>query len=95
MITCGLVSSSRASTPPLEERVTSFFTRVKKEVTKKESTLRGAPGLTHGDREKLRGSQLRVRRRNLTAYRHVSEPQCAGAVAAGVGRILDAPLMQF
>jgi hypothetical protein len=29
---------SRASTPPAEERVTSFFTRVKKEVTKKEST---------------------------------------------------------
>jgi hypothetical protein len=29
---------SRASTPPPEERVTSFFTRVKKEVTKKEST---------------------------------------------------------
>jgi hypothetical protein len=30
----------KASTPPLEERITSFFARAKKEVTKKESTLR-------------------------------------------------------
>jgi hypothetical protein len=42
--------TSKASTPPAEERVTSFFTRVKKEVTKKESTLRSAPGLTVDDR---------------------------------------------
>jgi hypothetical protein len=34
----------RASTPPAEERVTSFFARAKKKVTKKESTVRGAPG---------------------------------------------------
>jgi hypothetical protein len=38
----------RASTPPAEERVTSFFARAKKKVTKKESTLRDAPGFTRG-----------------------------------------------
>ena len=37
---------SGASTPPAEERVTSFLTRVKKEVTKKESTLSRSLGLT-------------------------------------------------
>jgi AMMECR1 domain-containing protein len=47
---------SKASTPPSEERVTSFFTRVKKEVTKKESTLRGALGYTHGVRKDCAGS---------------------------------------
>ena len=40
----GFHSQSRASTPPAEERVTSFFARAKKKVTKKESTLRGALG---------------------------------------------------
>ena len=47
VIQCLCLPISKASTPPVEERVTSFFTRVKKEVTKKESTLRGAPGFTH------------------------------------------------
>jgi hypothetical protein len=45
-------SSSRASTPPAEERVTSFFARAKKKVTKKESTLRGAPGGAAHERTK-------------------------------------------
>jgi hypothetical protein len=63
----GFVRQSRASTPPAEERVTSFFTRVKKEVTKKESTLRGAPGLTHAGSESLRRWHLRVRRGSAQA----------------------------
>src|SRR5450432_623659 len=61
----------RASTPPAEEWVTSFFTRVKKEVTKKESTWCGAPGFTHGNAERLRRSQLRVHRNSVTAYQSV------------------------
>jgi hypothetical protein len=56
-----LFYSARASTPPAEERVTSFFARAKKKVTKKESTLRGAPGLTHADSESLRRWHLRIR----------------------------------
>jgi hypothetical protein len=49
MSTCAFANRAgeeRASTPPAEERVTSFFARAKKKVTKKESTLRGAPGFT-------------------------------------------------
>jgi hypothetical protein len=43
----GFDRQSKASTPPAEERVTSFFARAKKKVTKKESTLRGAAGFTY------------------------------------------------
>jgi hypothetical protein len=42
---------AEASTPPSAERVTSFFARAKKKVTKKESTLRGALGYTHDVRK--------------------------------------------
>jgi hypothetical protein len=59
---------SKASTPPAEERVTSFFTRVKKEVTKKESTLRGAPGFTLEEPGSLRRWHLRVRRGRSMAF---------------------------
>jgi hypothetical protein len=59
---------ARASTQPAAERVTSFFTRVKKEVTKKENTLRGAPGFTLGDSERLCRSQLRVRRDSVRPF---------------------------
>src|SRR5882724_8290738 len=59
---------ARASTPPAEERVTSFFARAKKKVTKKESTLRNTPGFTYGDSVGLRRSQLRVRRVGSTAW---------------------------
>src|SRR5476649_2157135 len=64
---CNLHCKSRASTPPAEERVTSFFARVKKEVTKKEGTLRGAPGFTHRGSERERRWRLRVRRGRSTA----------------------------
>jgi hypothetical protein len=57
----------KPSTPPAEERVTSFFARAKKKVTKKESTLRGAPGLTHANSERLRKWQLRVPRGSVQA----------------------------
>jgi hypothetical protein len=43
---------SRASTPPLEERVTSFFARAKKEVTKKENTWVCPSGFTSCKSEK-------------------------------------------
>jgi hypothetical protein len=63
----GFDSQCKASTPPAEERVTSFFARAKKKVTKKESTLHGAPGLTHAGSESLRRWHLRVRRRSVQA----------------------------
>ena len=40
MLSSPCLQDPKRSTPPAEERVTSFFTRVKKEVTKKESTSR-------------------------------------------------------
>jgi hypothetical protein len=61
-MTRSLAFLEKASTPPAEERVTFFFARAKKKVIKKESTLRGAPGLTHAGSERLRRWQLRVRR---------------------------------
>ena len=59
---------SRASTPPTEEWVTFFLTRVKKKVTKKESTLRGTPGFTHVGSGKPHRSQLRARRGSTKGY---------------------------
>jgi hypothetical protein len=50
----------KASTPPAEERVTSFFTRVKKEVTKKESTLCGTPGGSAPQARKARADGIYV-----------------------------------
>jgi hypothetical protein len=49
-----LIRQSKASTRPTAERVTFFFTRVKKKVTKKESTLRGAPGFKSRKSAKVR-----------------------------------------
>jgi hypothetical protein len=57
----GFDLQSRASTPPAEERVTSFFARAKKKVTKKESTLRRSPGLTVEGSESLRRWLFRIR----------------------------------
>jgi hypothetical protein len=59
---------SRASTPPAEERVTSFFARAKKKVTKKESTWRDTPGFTLGGAGSLRRWRLRIRRGRPTAH---------------------------
>jgi hypothetical protein len=60
---------SRASTPPAEERVTSFFARAKKAVTKKESTLRGSQGgSAHAGSKSLRRWQLRVRRGSISVF---------------------------
>ena len=43
-LSCPVCPRAKASTPPTEERVTLFFTRVKKRVTRKESTCeRSAP----------------------------------------------------
>jgi hypothetical protein len=81
MTTRSLAFLGRASTPPEEERVTSFFTCVKKEVTKKESTLRGAPGFTHGYVERLRRSQLRVGRGGVKTLAGCSDQFSAASFA--------------
>ena len=69
VIGMGLITSqSTASTRPSADRVTFFFTRVKKKVTKKESTLRSAKGFTHESSYRLRRFHLRVPRGSSRAF---------------------------
>jgi len=66
-LTPGILPSAPSGPAPLFAPLLPRSTRVKKEVTKKESTWRGAPGLTHADSELLRRWHLRVRRGSVRA----------------------------